>query len=119
MDAEARRETEARVAREGQGWLIPISRGPNDLPGKNTPHPYKTWSQPIRLSDPDIVSRFPRTYIRCTADKGPGSYFARAMAESWARVQAGGWRVVEIDTVHQIMPDPHSKGRALAELSWP
>jgi pimeloyl-ACP methyl ester carboxylesterase len=112
---EAAEATRARVEAEGDGWLIPLSRGPNDLPDKNVPHPFATWAQPLRLKG-DPLSRLPKAYIRCTADKGPGSPFSGTMAISWQRAHGEGGRIIEIDTVHQILPDPDSKAQAILAL---
>lgn len=112
---EARARLSAQVREEGDGWLIPLQHGPNDLPGKNTPHPWKSWIDPIARRNPAAAS-IPRTYLRCTADKQPGSYWQQTMETAWQRAQASGWRLVEVDTVHQISPDPESKAAALLEL---
>ncbi|MCB0115949.1 MAG: alpha/beta hydrolase [Caldilineaceae bacterium] len=106
-----RAEFEARVREQGDGWLIPISRGPNDLPSKNAPHPWKSWTDPLVLNNPP--HNIPCTYVRFTADKQPGSYFEQAMTTSMARVHARGWTVLEADTVHQILPDPLPKAEVI------
>lgn len=110
-----RRGSEQRVQTQGDGWLVPVSRGPNDPPSKNTPHPYKTWADPVQLEHKKEHS-IPCTYVRFTADKQPGSHFERAMQISWQRVQDWGWRLYEIDTVHQILPDPTPKADVLLQL---
>ncbi len=110
---DARAEMEARVREQGDGWLIPVMRGPNDLPSKNAPHPWKSWTDPLILKNP--AHQIPCTYVRFSADKQPGSYFERAMTTSWARAHARGWTILEVDTVHQILPDPMPKAEALLE----
>jgi len=112
---EARARFSSQVAEQGDGWLIPVQRGPNDLPGKNTPHPWKSWSDPIHRSNP-AAAAIPRIYLRCIADKQPGSDWEKTTATSWQRAQANGWRLVEVDTVHQISPDPEPKAAALLAL---
>ncbi|MHB1416380.1 MAG: alpha/beta fold hydrolase, partial [Chloroflexota bacterium] len=92
------------VQSEGQGWLIPIMRGENDIPVHNTPHPFRSWTQPLRLSNPAATAAIPKVYMRFTADKKPGQFFQLALAESWRRVQEAGWPVYEVDTMHQITP---------------
>jgi len=108
------------VADEGDGWLIPVQRGPNDLPAKNGPHPWKSWTDPITLTNAAATSVIPRTYVRFTADKQPGQVWDDAFAETWRRIRrepsGRGWRVRELDTMHQILPDPHSKAAILLEL---
>lgn len=112
---EARGRFGTQVMEQGDGWLIPVQRGPNDLPGKNTPHPWKSWSDPIHRSNP-AAATIPRTYLRCTADKQPGSDWQKTMATSWQRAQANVRRLVEVDTMHQISPDPESKAVVLLAL---
>jgi len=110
-----REQTERQVQAEGQGWLIPLSRGPNDVITKNTPHPYRAWAQPIHLSNPKARD-IPRVYVRFTADKQPGAHFSEAMEKSLARVKAAGWPLYEVDTVHQITPDPQPKADILLKI---
>ena len=113
---ETRDNFAATVAAEGDGWLIPIQRSMNDLPAKNSPHPWKSWTEPIRLTNAAATAGIPRTYVRFTADKQPGMVWSVAFAETWRRVHLSGWRVREVDTMHQILPDPHSKAAILLEL---
>ncbi len=109
---QSRAEVTERVQREGEGWLIPVSRGADDVPTRNTPHPFKTWTQPLRLHNPAPLT-MPQVYVRYAADKGAGMYFAGAMEISWQRAQAAGWPLYEVDTIHQITPDPQPKAANL------
>ena len=106
---------EKRVREHGDGWLIPVMRGPNDRPAHNTPHPWKSWSEPISLQRKDGPS-IPATYVRFNVDKQPGAFFQQAMETSLRRARARGWRIVDVDTVHQILPDPVPKVTVLREL---
>lgn len=115
MNPEVLAETMLGVNRDGEGWTIPVARGPNDVGTRNTPHPLKSWTDPIQLSNP-ARSQVPATYVRFSADKLPGSRWEKTMSTSWGRAQARGWRVRELDTVHQIMADPMPKGQILLEL---
>lgn len=114
MGDAARIHNQATVESQGDGWLIPVQRGPNDVGTKNTPHPWKSWAEPIRLSNPPAA--IPRTYVRFTADKKPGQAFFGTLDENWRRAQEGGMRLRELDTVHQIIPDPMPKLAVLLEL---
>ena len=105
LPAAMREGTARRVREEGDGWLIPIARGPNDVATLNTPHPYKTWTQPIRLQNP-AREAIPGVHVLFTADKGPGAPFAQVFNTSLARAREAGWPIYEVDTVHQITPDP-------------
>src|SRR4051794_22386250 len=60
---ETRMQMEERVRTGGDGWLIPVMRGPNDLPSRNTPHPWKSWTDPIHLQHP-ARNNLPSTYFR-------------------------------------------------------
>jgi pimeloyl-ACP methyl ester carboxylesterase len=76
MSPALREATEAQVAREGDGWRIPITQ--EDKPfgvtrdedarwvkSKITPQPFKTYTEPLRLSDPSLGG-IPRGFIHCT-----------------------------------------------------
>jgi pimeloyl-ACP methyl ester carboxylesterase len=115
MPAEIREDMEQRVQREGEGWLIPVMRGPNDVPARNTPHPWKAWAESLALKNP-AARQIPCVYVRFSADKQPGAFFQVALETSWQRAQARGWRLYEVDTVHQILPDPGPKATILLDL---
>lgn len=105
-----------RVQTEGEGWLIPVMRGPNDIPAPNAPHPYKTWLDPIALTN-EARRQIPCVYVRFTADKQPGELFQMALEMSWQRARARTWQIEEVDTVHQVLPDPESKATVLLKLA--
>ena len=106
----------ADVRDQGDGWLIPLKRNPGNPPTKNQPHPWKCMTDRLRLYDSAATAHIPRTYVRFTADKGAGMVYDNVFKESWRRVNHGGWRVLELDTVHQISPDPMPKAAVLLEL---
>lgn len=68
------------VKQNGDGWrfmpMDPREFGVTDegdmrwLTEKDTPHPYKTFQDPIYF-DPAIVEAIPRTYIQCIGDQPP------------------------------------------------
>ena len=68
------------VQKHGDGWMFmpmdPREFGVTDesdllwLAEKDTPHPYKTFQDPIYF-DPTIVESIPRTYIQCIGDQPP------------------------------------------------
>lgn len=115
MPAERRRAIEEQVRTAGKGWLIPIRRSTSDVSTKNEPHPWASWAQPLKVGNPAAVT-IPRTYLRCTADKGPGGAFEGIMELSLSRAKAGGWRIREMDTVHQISPNPGIVAETLLDL---
>jgi hypothetical protein len=112
---ELRERMAALVREQGDGWLIPVQRGGNDVPTHNTPHPFASWTQPVRLSNP-AAAAIPRVYVRYTADKGPGQHMGLAMDRSWQRVRGAGWPTYEVNTIHQITPDPLPKAANLVEI---
>lgn len=62
-----------------------------------TPHPGTTFEQKLRLSDPAVVSRMGRTFIRCTEFGAPGGPLDAAAER--ARTEPG-WRYREMTTGH-------------------
>jgi pimeloyl-ACP methyl ester carboxylesterase len=61
-----------------------------------TPHPWKTFTQPLRLLHPERVSRIPRTVINCTATLKVRDSRNR---DRWFE----GDRVWEVDAGHDLM----------------
>ena len=66
----------ARVAAAGEGWRLPPPGGeqpwdvtsPDDVQwvrSKVTPHPFATFTQPLRLANP-AAAALPKTFIHCT-----------------------------------------------------
>jgi pimeloyl-ACP methyl ester carboxylesterase len=115
MAPAARQTIAERVRTEGDGWLLPVNRGPNDLPSKNAPHPWKCWTDPLRLQS-KAVPTVPCTYVLFTADKQPGAFYHQVLETSWQRAQSRGWRFHEVNTVHQILPDPEPKAAVLLDI---
>jgi pimeloyl-ACP methyl ester carboxylesterase len=71
-----------------------------------TPHPWKSFTQPLRLADEAAVRRIPRTNINCveTLSRRPPGRQARAYDAN---------RVWEIDTGHDLMI---TEPRAVADM---
>ncbi len=110
---------EARL--HGDGWRVPP---PSELPfglggvigvteepdrswvrSSLCPQSLKTFEEPLHLNNPDIVSRKPRTFIRCT--RGLPMFLLNAMQRLLARhalsPTAPGWRFQVLDTGHDCM----------------
>ncbi len=70
------------------------------------PQSLKTFEEPLHLRDPDIVSKKPRTFIRC-AGKGFPKVFRAVMRHLLARrtltPTAPGWGVRQLPTGHDCM----------------
>lgn len=70
------------------------------------PQSLKTFEEPLHLKDPDIVSKKPRTFIRCT-----GSSFAMVFRDVMRHLIARrtlaptdpGWRLRQLPTGHDCM----------------
>lgn len=76
-----------------------------------TPHPWKSFSQPLRLSEPAAVRRIPRTNINCTEtlSRRPPNRAARAYDAD---------NVWEIDTGHDLMiTEPAAVAEMLRSLA--
>ncbi len=67
-------------------WMLP----------RLTPHPWRCFTQPLRLADPAAVKRIARTVINCSATLKVGSEANLARCLSAERV----W---EIDSGHDVM----------------
>jgi pimeloyl-ACP methyl ester carboxylesterase len=76
-----------------------------------TPHPWKSFSQPLRLQDADAVKRLPRTNINCTET------LVRRPPERQARAFDAD-NVWEIDTGHDLMiTEPAAVAEMLLRLA--
>lgn len=101
----AHAETERAWQNSDDGWRV-LWPGDTTTPRPwppATPHfvpqPWKTFSRPLAVRNP-AAAALPRTYVRCTADKGQGD---DAFERSWARAQEGGWRLRELDGGHDAV----------------
>ena len=76
-----------------------------------TPHPLATWTQPIRLTNPN-AARVPHTYICCTVTSEPDPpYLTRIRADP-------DWNYVEIPFDHLApVTAPRETAMALAALA--
>ena len=76
------------------------------MTSKITPHPWKCFTQKLRLADEAAVRRIPRTNINCTASLSMSSDEKR-------KGQLDGERNFEIDTGHDLML---TEPKAVAEM---
>ncbi len=104
-----------QVHAKGDGWLIPVSGNSNDVTDRHRPHPWKVVTDKLILKN-KARGGLPCVYIRCTADKQPGTPMQLGTEISWRRVQAMGWRIYEVNTVHQISQDSESKAKILLDI---
>jgi pimeloyl-ACP methyl ester carboxylesterase len=74
------------------GFVIPTWITNNPPPPHDVPHPAKTFSQPISLTNQAVAAKLPTTYI-LTVDKGKTpeqdefySFYRRAQARGWTTI---------------------------------
>lgn len=102
------------AATKGWGWLVPVRSlevlGVTEqadvdwLTPKLTPHPWKTYTDPLRLTDsPDEV---PATFVECVS-------WMRVFRGQADRARERGWPVHELNTGHEAMV---TAPKALAEV---
>jgi len=114
MDPESATAIKEIVKTHGEGWFIPANS--SDDP-RLTDHPWKTFTEPIRLSGNPVAERIPRTYIYCTvkAADDPGTSMLRRCADM---AKAKGWNYHEIPTGHKPEQDtPDEVTAILLELA--
>jgi pimeloyl-ACP methyl ester carboxylesterase len=95
----------------GDGWRVD-SRGTYGVttePDRSwvlrsvTPHPLKTFEQPLHLKNPAIVSATPRTHIDCTGSGFFFSFIRRILARRALPPTEAGWRLRQLPTGHCAM----------------
>jgi pimeloyl-ACP methyl ester carboxylesterase len=87
---------------ETQAWMYP----------RLTPHPWKSFSQPIRLVNQEAIDRIPRTNINCTG--------TMRLREQQNRMQEAlsADQVWEIDTGHDLMiTEPEAVAEMLLKVA--
>jgi pimeloyl-ACP methyl ester carboxylesterase len=92
------------AAGPGFGWLVPVRKlevlGVTEqadidwLTPRLTPHPWKTYTDPLRLSG--AVERVPAAFIECVD-------WMRAFRSQADRARAEGWPVFDLATGHEAM----------------
>jgi hypothetical protein len=76
-----------------------------------TPHPWKCFEQPLRLTNEKALAAIPQSHIVCC------STLATRDPELIAQARAAG-RLWEIDTGHDLMiTEPEAVARALDEIA--
>jgi len=107
----------------GDGWRVPPPApeqfGVTEEPDRSwvksllTAHPLKSLNDHLRLTDPEIVSHFPRTHIYCGHGGRLERLAQRALARRPQPPREPGWRLRGLDTVHDCMI---TEPRGLADL---
>lgn len=92
------------AAGPGFGWLVPVRKlevlgvtlqaDIDWLTPRLTPHPWKTYTDPLRLSG--AVERVPAAFIECVD-------WMRVFQAQADRARAKGWPVVDLATGHEAM----------------
>jgi pimeloyl-ACP methyl ester carboxylesterase len=107
------------AAEQGFDWLVPVRKlsvlGVTEqadidwLTPKLTPHPWKTYTDPLRLTG--AVEAVPAAFVECVA-------WMRVFAGQAERARERGWPVHELDTGHEAMVTaPKALAEALLELA--
>jgi pimeloyl-ACP methyl ester carboxylesterase len=78
-----------------------------------TTQPLKTLIEPLRLNDAEIVSRFPRTHIRCTGRGRLVWFLQHVFGRRTLPPRGPGWRLRQLPTGHDCMV---TMPRELADL---
>jgi pimeloyl-ACP methyl ester carboxylesterase len=78
-----------------------------------TPQSLKTFEEPLRLADPGIVARFPRTHIWCTGGGRLVLLLRRLVGPRSLPPKESGWQLRRLPSGHDAMI---IAPRALAEL---
>ncbi|HET7092542.1 MAG TPA: hypothetical protein VFI22_03665, partial [Thermomicrobiales bacterium] len=63
------------------------------------------------------TTAIPRTYVRFTADKGPGEFMDMCFARSVERAKAGAWRMREVDIDHSVRANAEAVADVLLDLA--
>lgn len=107
------------AAERGFGWLVPVRplevlgvTEPADLEWlspKLTPHPWKTYTDPLRLTG--AAARVPAAFIECVS-------WMRVFQGHADRARERGWPVLDLDTGHEAMVTaPAELAKLLLELA--
>ena len=107
----------------GDGWRVPppapeqfgVIEEPDRswVKGSLTAHPLKTFNDRLRLSDPEVVSRFGRTHVHCGRGGRLERLAQRALARRPQPPREPDWRLRSLETGHDCMI---TEPRALANL---
>lgn len=99
------------VRTHGIPWQVPPPAGYPRL----TPHPLKTFTQPIRVTNP-AAAVLPHTFIHCTRESDP--LVVTSIAEAAGRAKKKGWHCVELPANHMPMDTmPQDLARLLIDLA--
>jgi pimeloyl-ACP methyl ester carboxylesterase len=112
---EARATLEAQFRAGGDGWRHPGLGGGTP---RHVPHPWKCFVQPLPAGLSEATS-IPRTYVRFTADKGPGEFMAMCFAQSVERARAESWPMRDVDIDHSVRANAEAVASVLLDLVPP
>src|SRR5262249_28845044 len=83
-----------------------------------TPQSLKTFEEPLRLADPDIVARFPRTHIWCTGGGRLYAFARRLVGPRALPPKEAGWQLRRLPTGHDAMIiEPQGLAELLLEIA--
>ena len=93
------------------GFIVPVWVKGNPPPPHDVPHPARTFSQPIALTNQGIAGKLPVTYV-LTVDKGRKPE-QDDFYPFYQRARARGWKAVIMEGDHNVQ---RSHPRELVEL---
>lgn len=107
------------AAEQGFGWLVPVRKldvlGVSEqadvdwLTPKLTPHPWKTYTDPLRLTG--AADSVPAAFVECVS-------WMRVFRSQAERARAKGWPVHELPTGHEAMVTaPEELAAVLLEIA--
>ncbi len=75
-------------------------------------HPYRTMTQPLRLTNAESLARLPKTFVNCHSATGSFDQFARRLRNEPA------WQYRELNTGHDAMViDPRATAEVLLQCA--
>ena len=107
--------------KHGDGWRVNPPQAPFGIGGAFgvtkepdlswvrsllTPQPLKTFEERLHLKDPDILSKTPRTFVRCAGKGFPAVFrdmMRRLLAPRTLAPIDPGWRLRQLPTGHDCM----------------
>jgi pimeloyl-ACP methyl ester carboxylesterase len=98
--------------KNGNGWRVNPPRGgtfgitkepdASLVRSKVTPHPLKTFLQPVHITHPDAVAAIPHTYIECTR-RGVIVWLMRRIFMRGSVLNEPGWNRRTLASDHMVM----------------
>ena len=89
------------IKNHGEGWYLPVDLSVND---RATPHPLKTFTQPLQLRNIQRIQAIPHTYVYCMV-KSPEDAVTSLTQISAEKAKANGWNYFELPVSHNLIDE--------------